>query len=127
MIRKPKSKFYMDVGWRIRQVRSLNKLSQEYLGERLGVSAQTIQRYETGEIHIPTEAMAKCSRALHTPVGFFYGEDGQSPANSNISRVGILVAAEIMELPDDNIRKSVFHLVRAINRHDEAESSKIPD
>lgn len=127
MIRKPKNKFYCDVGWRIRQVRSLNKRSQEYLGEHVGVSPQTIQRYESGDIHIPTEAVAKCAKALHTPVGFFYGEDGQQPANTNISRVGIMVAAEIMGLPDDNIRKSVFHLVRAINRLDEAASNEIPD
>ena len=116
-MRKQRSKFYIDVGWRIKQVRSLSRLSQEYLGERLGVSATTIQRYESGEIQIPTEGVAKCAKALHTPVGFFYGEDGQQPANTNISRVGLTVAAEIMDLLDDNIRKSVYHLVRSINRY----------
>lgn len=30
-----------------------------------------------------------------------------------------MVAAEIMDLPDDNIRKSVFQLVRSINRYGE--------
>lgn len=113
---KIKNRFYTDMGFRLRQVRSLNKLSQEYIGERLGVSAQTVHRYETGEIQIPTENIAKCAKALHTPVGFFYGEGDQQPAPSNINRVGLLVAAEIMELPDDNIRKSVYHLVRSINR-----------
>ena len=120
-MRKSKNKFYIDVGFRIRQVRSLNKVSQEGLGAMLGVSPQTVQRYETGEIQIPTEAVAKCARALHTPVGFFYGEDNQQPANTNINRVGLMVAAEIMGLPDDNIRKSVYHLVRSINRISECQ------
>jgi len=29
---------------------------------------QTVQRYETGEIHIPTEAVHKCATMLDTPV-----------------------------------------------------------
>ncbi len=99
---------------------SLNFLNRRgYLGERLGVSAQTIHRYETGEVQISTEAVAKCAKTLHTPVGYFYGEDAQYPANTNISHVGIMLAAEVMELPDDLIRKNVFHLVRSINRLDE--------
>lgn len=121
MNRKPKSKFYIDVGWRIKQIRNLNKLSQEYLGEYVGVSAQTIQRYETGNIQIPTEAVAKCAKALHTPVGFFYGEEDKQPAN--INRVGLMVAAEVMALSDDNIRKSVYQLVRSINRCDASQDN----
>jgi len=116
---KTRNKFYCDVGWRIRQVRNLNKLSQEYLSVHLGVTVPTVQRYETGEIQIPSEAVAKCAKLLYTPVGYFFGEDDQLPANTNISRTGLMVAAEIMDLPDDNIRKSVFQLVRSINRYGE--------
>ncbi len=119
-MKKPRNKFYVELGGRIRQVRSLNKLSQEYLGERLGVSAQTMQRYETGDIHVSPEGIARCAQALHTPVGYFFGEDGTQPANTNISRVGLMVAAEIMAMPDDNIRKSVYQLVRSINRYEDS-------
>ncbi len=104
------------MGFRIRQVRCLNKISQDDLAERLGVSHQTVQRYETGEVHISPEAIIICARALNTPVGHFYGEDDQQPSPSNINRAGLMVAAEIMNLPDDNVRKNVYHLVRSINR-----------
>lgn len=118
MRKQNRNKFYCDVGFRIKQIRSLNKQTQEFLGDHLGVSPQTIQRYESGEIPISTENVAKCAKVLHTPVGFFYGEDGQQPANTNTSRAGLMVASEVMALPDETIRKSVFHLVRAINRYD---------
>ncbi len=114
-MRKTKNKFYVDLGFKLRQVRCLNKVSQQVLSEALGVSMQTVQRYETGEIHIPSEAVHKCARTLGTPVGFFYGEDS-CPAPSNTNRVGLMVAAEIMDLPDDNIRKSIYQLARSINR-----------
>lgn len=118
MNQKPRNKFYVDVGWRIRQMRNLKKLSQEYLGERVGVSAQTIQRYECGEIHIPTEALAICAKTLGAPVEHFFAETDHIPANNNINRIGLMAAAEIMELPDDNIRKNVYYLVRSINQFD---------
>ena len=111
-----RSAFYSEVGFRLRQMRNLNKLSQETLGERLGVSMQTYQRYETGEIHIPTEAIVKCAKCLQTPVGFFLGEEERLGSGGRMHRTGLLVAAEVMALPDDNLRKSVFHLVREINR-----------
>lgn len=114
MNKKIKNKFYIELGFKLRQVRSLNRISQESLGAHLNVTAQTVQRYETGEIHIPSEAIHICARELNTPVNFFYGDDaGLTPSNTN--RVGLMVAAEIMDLPDDNIRKSVFHLVKSIN------------
>ena len=114
---KPRNKFYCDVGWRIRQARSLNKLSQAYLSERLGVTVPTVQRYETGDIQIPFEAVAKCAKALYTPVGYFLGEEGQPSITTSISKLGLSVAAEIMALPDDTIRRGVFDLVRSINRY----------
>ena len=120
-----KHKFYVDLGFRIKQMRHLNKVSQELLAEIIGVSKQTIQRYESGEIHISPEALDKCARRLNTPVGFFYGEGETMPAPSNTNKTGLLIAADIMAIPDNNIRKSVYHLVRAINRaHEDNEKSR---
>lgn len=116
MQKKQKSRFNVELGFRVRQIRNLNKLSQEVLGERLGVSTPTIQRYEAGEIPLTAEAVGKCAQSLNTPVGFFYGESDKHPAPSNSNKIGLLIAAEVMALPDDNIRKSVFHLVRSIVR-----------
>ncbi len=115
MIKKTRKQFYVEMGFRIRQVRSLNKISQERLGEKLSVSKQTIQRYESGEIHIPSDAIHICAHVLNTPVNFFYGDE-TSPAPSNTNRVGLMVAAEIMDLPDDNVRRSIYQLARSINR-----------
>ena len=120
-----KHKFYIDLGFRIKQMRHLNRFSQEHLAEIIGVSKQTIQRYESGEIHISPQALDICARQLNTPVGFFYGEGEAMPAPSNTNKTGLLIAADIMAIPDNNIRKSVYHLVRAINRgHKDNEKSR---
>lgn len=119
MHRKTKNEFYCAVGFRLRQIRTLKKQTQASIGDHLGVSPQTVQRYEQGEIPISTENIAKCAELLKTPVGFFYGED-ENPAHcGNIHRIGLVAASEIMDLPNDDIRKGLVHLVRAINRYDD--------
>ncbi|WP_306261323.1 helix-turn-helix domain-containing protein [Pararhizobium sp. IMCC21322] len=116
MKKKQKNKFNVELGFRVRQIRSLNKWSQEVLGERLGVSTPTMQRYEAGEIPLTAEAIGKCAASLSTPVGFFYGETDQHPAATNTNRTGLLLAAEIMELPDNDGRKHLYHFIRSLNR-----------
>jgi len=116
MRKRIKNKFIEDLGFRIRQARCLNKLSQKDLGERIGVTHQTIYRYEAGEIHMSPESIFICAKALNKPVGYFFGEDCQQPSPSNTNRVGLMVAAEIMDLPDDNIRKGIYKLVCSINQ-----------
>lgn len=123
MRKRKRTKFNAELGFRVRQMRNLNKMPPDRLAEVLGVSTQTVQRYETGEIHMPPEAIGKCAKSLNTPVGYFYGEGDKYPVPSNTNKIGLLLAAEVMELPDDNIRKSLFHLVRDIIRWSEKRNS----
>lgn len=116
MSKQTRQEFYADIGFRLRQIRSLNRVSQEALGDRLGVSKQTIQRYESGEIQLPSDVIAACAVIFGTPVGEFYGEAADTGEKSAQNRAGLMVAAEIMALPNLELRKSVFHMVRQINR-----------
>lgn len=99
-----------------------NKLSVR----RLGVALTTVQRYETGEIYIPSEAIYKSIQMLNTSVSFLYDEEeGQKYASSNINRTGLMVAVEITELPNDTIRKNIYHLVRSINKVETEQEIKL--
>ena len=53
----------LEIGKRIKEAREMRELTQEQLGNRLGMNKSTIQRYETGQISkikLPVlEAMAK--------------------------------------------------------------------
>ena len=116
-MKRQRSSFYEEIGFRIRQTRILGGLTQEALAERLGVSTQTMQRYETGEVRIPTVAFVKCAKVLGTPLDTLTCDDGQPPPSGMINKTGLIVAAEIMALPDDDIRKHIFRLARAINAY----------
>lgn len=109
------NEFYKDMGFRIRQMRQINRHSQSSLAENIGVVRQTLLRYEEGEIKIPADAIGKCAKTLNTPVGYFFGEGDQHPLPANTNRIGLLVSAEIMALPNENLQNRVYHLVRSIN------------
>lgn len=63
------------IGSRIRLRRTLMGLSQESLGEALGVTFQQVQKYERGVNRVSASRLFELAQVLDVPVGFFY--DGQ--------------------------------------------------
>ena len=65
---------YIDahVGARIRMRRQLINMSQERLGELLGITFQQIQKYEKGSNRISASRLFYAAKTLGVPVTFFY-------------------------------------------------------
>jgi transcriptional regulator with XRE-family HTH domain len=64
----------VQVGRRLRQRRTLLGMSQERLGELLGVTYQQIQKYERGANRIGSSRLHEISRILAVPVTYFFDE-----------------------------------------------------
>jgi DNA-binding XRE family transcriptional regulator len=62
------------VGSRVRLRRMLLGMSQEKLGEHLGLTFQQIQKYEKGINRIGASRLFDLSKVLAVPVQFFYEE-----------------------------------------------------
>src|SRR5579863_5515162 len=62
------------VGGRVRQRRTVLGLSQERLGEAIGLTFQQVQKYERGTNRIGASRLYDLSLVLNVPVGFFYEE-----------------------------------------------------
>jgi transcriptional regulator with XRE-family HTH domain len=60
------------VGHRVRVRRLLIGVSQEKLGDALGVTFQQIQKYEKGTNRISASRLQQIADMLGVPVGFFY-------------------------------------------------------
>lgn len=108
--------FNKALGFRLMTLRQSHKMSQEYLGAKLGVRYQQIQKYETGMTRMPPERIAACARIFSVPVEYFFGSENEA-MHSSYSKAVLTIAAEIMELPNDDVRKSVYHLARTINKN----------
>lgn len=62
------------VGARLRLRRTLLGLSQEKLGEAVGITFQQLQKYERGSNRISASRLFNLSQVLDVPVSFFFDE-----------------------------------------------------
>ena len=67
-----KHPFDVHVGGRLRQCRCLAGLTQQQLGDKLGIEAQQIEIYETGASRISASVMRSIAAAREAPVPFFF-------------------------------------------------------
>jgi DNA-binding XRE family transcriptional regulator len=123
------------VGTRVRLRRTLLGLSQEKLGEALGLTFQQVQKYERGANRVGASRLFDLSRVLDVPVGFFFddmSDDTKSQTPSMLMSGGLeepsvgfehdpLTKRETLELvrayykiTDPSIRKRVYELAKAL-------------
>src|ERR1700759_1086976 len=68
------------VGSRVRLRRTLLGMSQEKLGEAIGLTFQQVQKYERGANRIGASRLFDLSRVLDVPVSFFFDDMTNDPA-----------------------------------------------
>ena len=64
----------VQVGARVRLRRNMLGMSQERLGEKLGLTFQQVQKYERGANRIGASRLYELSRVLDVPVAFFFDD-----------------------------------------------------
>ena len=74
------------VGSRIRLRRTMLGMSQEKLGESLGITFQQIQKYEKGTNRVGASRLQNIASILNVPVSFFFDD---APASTRRSRVDL--------------------------------------
>jgi len=125
------------VGSRIRLRRTLLGMSQERLGEALGLTFQQVQKYERGVNRVGASRLFDLSRVLDVPISFFFDDMPESLANTYGGQVSrrphgfsesqdrfgddTLNRRETLELvrayyriTDPSVRKRVFELIKSL-------------
>ena len=127
------------VGSRVRLRRTLLGMSQEKLGDALGLTFQQVQKYERGTNRIGSSRLYQLSRILDVPVSFFFddlpgeiggaaapgfAEPGQPPlARDQMSKRETLeLVRAYYRIADPQVRRRIFDLVKAVGAAGGAES-----
>lgn len=127
------------VGSRVRLRRTLLGLSQEKLGEAVGLTFQQIQKYERGANRIGASRLYDLSNILDVPVSYFYddmpddirnreiGSGLQESQESYTVEKDPLTRRETLELVrayykvrSSRVRKQLFELVKSLGKADES-------
>jgi transcriptional regulator with XRE-family HTH domain len=71
------------VGARVRMRRMMLSMSQEKLGDALGLTFQQVQKYEKGANRIGASRLQQISNILQVPVSFFFEGAPNAPGHSS--------------------------------------------
>ena len=113
------------VGGRVRLRRTLLGLSQEKLGEAVGLTFQQIQKYERGANRIGASRLFEFSRILDVPVSFFFDDMPEVMSSEGRQAAwGMGDQPQTSLEPDPLTRRETLELVRAYYRIDDPQIRK---
>jgi transcriptional regulator with XRE-family HTH domain len=109
------------VGSRIRLRRTLLGLSQERLGDALGLTFQQVQKYERGVNRVGASRLFDLSRVLDVPISFFFDDMPETlstaySSTSNPRRMSGFAEGQESFGEDAMNRRETLELVRAYYR-----------
>lgn len=105
------------VGRRVREARATKSMSQEQLGNILGVSFQQVQKYEKGTNRIGSSRLWDIARALDVPVSYFFEGIEEGAENDRpLARRTIEMAKRIDSIADSSVRNQVLNLIKACSK-----------
>ncbi|MGB8397611.1 helix-turn-helix domain-containing protein [Bradyrhizobium sp.] len=117
------------VGSRVRMRRIMLGMSQEKLGEALGLTFQQVQKYEKGTNRVGASRLQQISEILQVPVSFLFDggpsgaantdgfSEGTSPAYVSdflATSEGLALTRAFTRITDAKLRRSIVDLVEQI-------------
>ncbi|MBI4848441.1 MAG: helix-turn-helix domain-containing protein [Nitrospirae bacterium] len=115
------------IGHRIKQGREQLNISQERLGELIGVTYQQIQKYEKGTNKVSAERLSSIAKNLKVPISFFFESTKESLVSEKCEEKNYSVQKEktlspqeqellnyFRFLPDKDTRANLLGFLRAI-------------
>ena len=114
------------VGSRVRMRRMMLGMSQEKLGNALGLTFQQVQKYEKGTNRIGASRLQQISNILQVPVSFFFeGAPEQAARSNEVSEApsplyvadflatsdGLALTRAFMRIEDAKLRRKIVELV----------------
>jgi transcriptional regulator with XRE-family HTH domain len=116
------------VGSRVRMRRIMLGMSQEKLGEALGLTFQQVQKYEKGTNRVGASRLQQISEILQVPVSFLFDggpsgistdgfSEGSSPAYVSdflATSEGLALTRAFTRITDAKLRRSIVELVEQV-------------
>lgn len=114
------------VGSRVRMRRKMMGLSQEKLGDKLGITFQQIQKYEKGTNRVGASRLQAMAGALEVPISYFF-PDSQAGSTSGMREDGSAFMMDFMStsegldlsrafvrITNAKLRRKLVELIRAV-------------
>lgn len=137
MVKKIPNPVDVHVGRRVRMRRVLIGLSQEKLGEQLGLTFQQVQKYEKGSNRVSASRLYQIAHILGVPVSFFFDDLPEMGAGNSVtgfaesssdatvldflnSSEGLQLNKAFAEIKEPAVRRKIVELVKSLGARRES-------
>jgi len=132
MVKKAPNPIDKHVGSRVRMRRMMLTMSQEKLGDALGLTFQQVQKYEKGTNRIGASRLQQIAHILQVPVAFFFEGAPTLPGDSDSAEAlngapspsyvsdflastdGLALTKSFTRIKDPKLRRRIVELVEQI-------------
>ena len=103
-----------NIGLSIRKRRVSKGLSSRQLGERIGVSAESIRQYEEGNHSIAAGKLLAIAETLETPVEDFFAAEHPIFASTMEQRKILAMMQGFLQISSPRLRESIGSIIRTV-------------
>ena len=118
MAKKAPNPIDKHVGSRVRMRRMMLSMSQEKLGDALGLTFQQVQKYEKGVNRVGAARLQQIATALDVPVTFFYDGDGKAREVESLlfldSAFSLRLLRAYSKIKDQTVQRQLVSLMESI-------------
>lgn len=133
MVKNSPHQIDLHVGNRLRSRRLVLGMSQEKLGEGLGITFQQIQKYEKGTNRVSASKLMVAATVLSVPVSYFFEDQAPEPDSSTRevdeigtflhSREGVALNQAFTSIKSKRVRQTIITLAKAMADADDTVSA----
>ena len=102
------------VGKKLKQIRTLRRMSQTDVAKRLNLSFQQIQKYEIGSNRIAASRLFELSRILDVPTSYFF-EGIAEPDVKPASDRGLDIVNALAAIEDEKIKSRIMTFIEDVS------------
>lgn len=103
------------VGRKLKQIRTMRRLSQTDVARELDLSFQQIQKYEIGSNRIAASRLYDLSRILDVPTSYFFDGLDSSTSASNNGDPSLQIVNALAAIRDDTVKSRIVTFIEDVS------------
>lgn len=103
------------VGRKLKQIRTMRRLSQTDVARELNLSFQQIQKYEIGSNRIAASRLYDLARILDVPTSYFFEGLEAPKEGSETSDPSMEIVAALASIRDDTVKSRIVTFIEDVS------------
>ncbi len=105
----------LHVGRKLKQIRTLRRLSQTDVARKLNLSFQQIQKYEIGSNRVAASRLFELAQILDVPPSFFFEGLHDNENTPPLKDPGMEIVTALAAIKDDEIKSRIVTFIEDVS------------